>query len=298
MEILYLWEHQRCLYCDRSNRPQIETVTFKKGQRAEVFLHANQVVFFTEGTIRHVLGDCPAFENSEGQFIFLPFGGKLSLEAISDSSVMVFNLDKPVSLCEGYSLEKLYEQTMEGYPHKTRRYNAPVGCLYVNEPISHFLESVSMGLRDGIRCRYFVGLKIKELFLMLRAYYPKEQLRDFLNPILSADTAFSESVRANLDKYHTVKQLAASLNITPRAFTAKFKQIFGTTPYSWIKQEKVETVRQQLLAGSKSFKRIAAENGFNTVQQFTNFCKKELGANPSQLREEGVKYIFLEDKLE
>lgn len=289
MEVLNLQEHKKCLYYDHSERPQIETVTFKRGQCFEIFIHTNEVVFFMEGAIRYILDNYPPLENSAGQFIFLPCGGKLSFEALIDSTITVFRLNKPVDLCEGYHPQKLYVQTEGGCTRKSEQCYCPIESLYVNEQVSYFLEGVKRNLSGGLCCKYFFGLKIKELFLMLRAYYSKEELKNFLKPVLSVDTAFSEYIRVNRDKYTTVKQLAASLNVTPKAFATKFKYVFGSTPYSWIKREKVETIRQLLLAGDKSLKLIAAENGFNTVQQFTNFCKKELGASPTQLREDALK---------
>lgn len=289
MEVLYLHEHQKCFCYDHSERPQIETVAFKKGQCIEIYIHTNEVVFFMKGVIRYILDSYLPIESSAGQFIFLPCGGKLSIEAMVDSAVTVFRLNKPVDLCEGYPLEKLHVQLRGGCTNKAGKCHCPIGCLHINEPISYFLDGINRCLDEGLRCRYFYGLKIKELFLMLRAYYPKEELEDFLKPVLSGDTAFSEYIRANRDKYATVKQMAASLNLTPKVFAAKFKHVFGSTPYSWLKHEKVETIRRQLLVSSETFKWIAAENGFNTVQQFTNFCKKELGASPSQFRMEAIK---------
>lgn len=208
---------------------------------------------------------------------------------MADSTVTVFRLDKPLGLCPGYSPEKLYVYKQGGCACKEGRCRHPVGCLRVNEPVSSFLEGVNLCLAGGLCCQYFFGLKIEELLLTLRAYYPKEQLMEFLKPILSADTAFSEYVRANREKYPTVKQMAASLNMPTKRFAAKFNQVFAATPYSWLKREKVETIRRQLLTSGKAFKLIAAENNFNTVQQFTNFCKKELGASPSQLRAGCIK---------
>lgn len=281
MDVLHLHEHLNCFEYDRSPRPQIEILTFKQGQWREVFINANQIVFFMEGTIRQVLRGHPEYVNSAGQFIFLPCGVEISLVALCDSVVTVFRLDKIPGLCESFPLEGLHTQ---GYGDAIQGERPPVGCLHTNEAVACFLYSLNKFVSGGLRCRHFFNIKIREFFLILRVYYPREQLRDFFALILSADTAFSEYIRKNWDKYPTVRQLAASINMTPKQFSARFRKIFAETPYQWIKQSRARMIHRDLVAGQKSLKQIAAENGFTVIPQFTNFCKKELGASPSMIR--------------
>lgn len=282
MELLYKQEHLNCFYYDRSQKPQIEILTYKTGQQQEVSIHADEIVFFVQGTIRQVHRGYPAFENSAGDFIFLPCNSKISLSAISDSIVTVFRLDKQIKLCENYRLEDLFHskqavlQTKEQTPH--------IYALLMNERVSHFLTGVNECVSDGLRCRHFFELIIEEFFLMLRAYYTKEELGSFLRLVLSGDTAFLEHIRKNWKKYPTVKQMAASMNLSVVRFSAKFKKTLGQTAYQWLKQAKAQHIYQEINQGEKPLKRIAEENGFSTIAQFSNFCKKELDVTPSQIR--------------
>lgn len=286
MELLYTQEHLNCFNYDRSQKPQIEILTYKAGQQQEVLISTNEIVFFVKGTIRQVFRDYPMFENAVGEFIFLPGNLKISLSVVSDCIVTVFRLDKQIKLCENYPLENLYHS-----PHGVllMQEQAPHICgLSMNERVVHFLTGVNDCVSDGLGCRHFFELKIEEFFLMLRAYYTKEQLRVFLGLVLSEDTVFSEYVRKNWTKYPTVKRMASSMNLSVVYFSTKFKRIVGQTAYHWIKEAKVRYIHQEILLKVKPLKVIAEENGFSTIAQFSNFCKKELGAVPSQLRR-GVK---------
>lgn len=127
-------------------------------------------------------------------------------------------------------------------------------------------------------------MKIKEFFLLLRAYYPKEQIYDFLYPILSRDTAFSEYVRKNWSKYKTVKEIADTLHQTPKQFSKKFKEVFDKPPYKWIKERRATAIYHEICSDNIPLKQIAAKYGFSTIPQFTKFCKTELGRNPGELR--------------
>lgn len=255
MGLLYIQEHLDCLSYDHSQRPQIEILTFSIGQQAEVFIGTNEIVFFVKGSIRQVFRDYPEYENSAGEFIFLPCGGKISLLALSESIVTVFRMEKPLKLCEHYLLEQLY-------PLPVHTAQPSVASLRMNKRVRHFLQGVNSCVSDGLGCRHFYDLKVRELFLMLRAYYTKEQLRVFLGLILTMDTLFSECVRKNWDKYPTVRQMAAFMGLSQKHFSSKFKCIFGQTAYKWIKQSKAWSIHQEIVSTGKSLKHIAEENGF------------------------------------
>ena len=124
--------------------------------------------------------------------------------------------------------------------------------------------------------------------MLLRIYYPKEEIYDFLYLILSGDTAFSEYVRLYWHRFHNVAEIAESLNITARQFSSKFKAVFGLTPYKWMKRERAKMIKTQLLDANKTIKQVAFENGFCDLPQFTKFCKKEIWKTPTDIRAEGI----------
>ena len=288
MELLNIEEHLSCFNYDHSNRPQVEVVNCIKGGKAELQVNTNKIVFLLEGRVR-CISQYMECDLKEGEMLFVPMEYRhIDMLAGSDASIVIFRLYNPVKLCESYSASHLFKSD----ECNTLRHD-PAGeprVLDINPRIRYFINGVIDCVADGIKCRHFFDMKIREFFLLLRAYYPKRELRKFLEMILSGDTAFSESVKMNRDKYSTVIALAESMNLTARQFNRRFKEVFDRTPYNWMKESKLSTIYHEITATGKPIKQIAIESGFGSVAPFTRFCKKELGKTPIELRN-GVFYI-------
>lgn len=283
MEIINSYEHEGCCHFDKSDKPVIELVRIAKGSKRDLYINFNKVVFIMEGRLRFYFSDFPNIECMKGQILFLPSGSQYSFQATMPTVVMVFRILDSIHLCDNFSMEELYENkknSEDSHKPNTRSFSV----LDINTRIWHLLDGINDSLADGIRCRKYFDLKIREFFMLLRIYYPKEEIYDFLYLILSGDTAFSEYVRLYWHRFHNVAEIAESLNITARQFSSKFKAVFGLTPYKWMKEGRAKSIKQQLITTKKPIKQIAFENGFSDIPQFTKFCKKEIGKTPTEIR--------------
>ena len=297
MDLLYVNEHLNCLNYEK-NKPMIEPAKIVKGQKVECAATTNEVLFVTEGRMEYLFRDTPRRKLQKGQVIFIRSGCGYSYQALTDASIILFRISDPVTLCSNFTVEKLYRESIEcaknadgegigaavnGYEPVTRQY----GCLEVNARMWHFLDGMSDCIGDGLKCRCWFEMKVKEFFLLVRAYYPKEEVRDFLYPILSLDTAFSEHVRRHWRDFRTVSELAAFMHMTPKRFSSRFNAVFGTTPYRWMTEGRARIVHREITSTGKLFKQIAWENGFTSDSLFTRFCRTEFGKTPSELRGSG-----------
>lgn len=285
MELLYRKEHEECFHFDHSARPVIELVKITKGRADKLHIRTNEVVFFMEGRLRFSFHNYPGFESMKGQLLFLPGGVRFSYEASAATVILILRILEPIRLCDNFTVEKLYG--MERKNTKPDSYSPQTGgfsILPINTRMWYFLDGIIDCYNDGVRCKSYSELKIKEFFLLLRLYYPKEAIYDFLYMVLSGDMAFSEYVRQRWQKFRNVEEIAEAMHMTPRQFSYKFKSIFETTPYKWMKEGRSRIIREQLLNTNKPIKQISMENGFSTISQFTKFCRKELGDSPSKLK--------------
>ncbi|MCD8167343.1 MAG: helix-turn-helix domain-containing protein [Bacteroides sp.] len=155
--------------------------------------------------------------------------------------------------------------------------------------IGAFLDRLIDTLEHGIRCHNFFDMKIKEFFMMVRWYYSKEEIYDFLYFIISGDTAFSEYVRLRWIYYRNVLEFAESMHMTPKQFSKKFGEVFSTTPYKWMKEGKAKIVHKEITTTDESFKHIADKYGCHSVQQFNKFIKAAFGKTPGEIRKEARK---------
>ncbi|MDL2243282.1 helix-turn-helix domain-containing protein [Bacteroidales bacterium OttesenSCG-928-J19] len=284
MDLLYKNEHQECFNYDKRAKPQVEVANFAKGKKGNLTFFESEIVFFMEGRIKFVFNDFPGYEGQKGQFLFLPSGGKYSYQVISNTMVLIFRLSGQIRLCDMFNIEELYcaaEEVGEFQPRTQSRFSV----LDINPRMWHFLDGMKDYLSDGMRCRSFFDLKLKELFFILRMYYTKEELYGFFFLILSEDSAFSEYIRLRWQCFHTIQELADSMNLSHKQFCAKFVSVFGKHPQKWISEAKARIIHNEIISTTKQFKQIAAENGFVHETIFTRFCKRELGLTPTQIRE-------------
>jgi len=284
MELLNVTEHLKCFNHDHSKNPQIEVTNYAKGAKVELQIKTNEVVFLLKGHIKYAFRHYPECDLKEGEILFLPIGYWCDYFVESDATAVIFRLYAPVKLCESYFVERLFDPKEHGANEYGQTGKHKV--LNMNSRVWHFIHGVVGCIADGIKCKHYFDMKTKEFFLMLRSYYPKSELREFLSLILSRDTAFSEYVRSNRNRFPTVIALANSMHMTQRQFASRFKDVFGCTPYSWIKEGKTLTIHYQITATRKPVKQVAMECGFVSLAQFTRFCKKELGKTPMELRAE------------
>ena len=283
MELLYKNEHLACQHYCHSEKPDIEVVKILAGDKGNLLITENEIVCVVEGHIRYDFHDMATCEGLEGTILFRRARAEYAYEVLTDSMIVIFRINKPINLCNNYSIEKLYRMKEE-QPENITTAEKKLATLEMNERVWHFLQGVIGCITDGIKCNYWFELKIKELFTLLRGYYTKELLFDFFNSILSPDMAFSEYVHMNWLQFRSVNKLAASMNMTPKQFSARFISIFGQTPYRWILDNKAKIAYQEITSTKLPFKQIALDNGFNSDTQFTRFCKEKFGNTPTELR--------------
>lgn len=88
----------------------------------------------------------------------------------------------------------------------------------------------------------------------------------------------------NLAGALSVPAIAASCGVSERALYKGFKRFLGITPASYIKNQRLEKVRQSLLAAPAGAKitRIATDWGFLHLGRFAQDYQRRFGEKPSQ----------------
>jgi AraC-like DNA-binding protein/mannose-6-phosphate isomerase-like protein (cupin superfamily) len=284
MGILNIDEHLNCFHYDKTENPQIELVNLPKGFEKARKANNNEVIFFMSGKMKyHFLTFSDVFL-SKGQILFIPAGESFSYKTVSNVTLIIFRLHDHIQLCENFQIEKLYgiRQTEPGNDYEPR--TKSMNLLEIKPGVWHFLDSLANYLNDGVKCRCFFEIKVKEFFSLLRLYYPKEDIHDFFYLILSGDTAFSEYVRQRWMRFRNVKEMADSVYMTQKHFSEKFKNIFGMTPHKWMEEGRANMMLNELTSTNKSFKQIASEMGFSSEQQFSKFSRRVFGKTARELR--------------
>ena len=276
--------HKLCTNCRKTGKAVIEVVKMVKGKAGIIDLTYHKVLFILEGGIELFCKDEPKYQAAKGKMLFLVAGSQCSYKSLKKTTIVFFRIQAPINLCRDLSLEDLYvkEKRRRKKVYKPEHNN--FGELDMNAQIRQLVDNISQSLEHGLTCHYWLEIKVKEFFLLLRIYYSKESIYEFLYPILSNDIAFSEQIRLHWKKFQTAAELAAFLNLTIKKFTMQFTAVFGQTPYQWMLQERARIVLFEVKSTGKLFKEIAVENGFSSESSFTRFCRKEFNKTPTQIR--------------
>ncbi|MDQ1096898.1 MULTISPECIES: helix-turn-helix domain-containing protein [Chryseobacterium] len=156
----------------------------------------------------------------------------------------------------------------------------------ISEQMYRIINDIMRCRRDGIFKRMFLEAKVIELLML--------QLEQ-----ASGNEAFQSSVRRrDADKIHTVKEfilqnLDASYSLIDLAhmagtneFTLKkgFKELFGTTVFSFWNDAKMEQAKHMLTDQDLNVGEVSQLMGYKNQRHFSAAFKRKYGVAPSHLR--------------
>ncbi len=278
VELLYAHEHLSCFNYEKGSRPVFDKLKLNKDQSWKVFSEDNLIVFILEGKLNFSFGEYLERTISKEQMMILPAGSQMLSSAVEDSVFIVLRLLETKQLCDCYSLDMLLHE-------KDDSFIPELYYLDIKERLSSFLSFMSECVGDGLRCIFYLDLKVKELFYILRAYYTKEELLGFFYLLLSRNISFSDQVLKNHYKFKTVQELADALHYSLSGFQKRFKKVFGVSAYHWMKEERLKSIFHEINSSQKSFKEISDDHGFSSPSHFNDFCKANFGATPGKIRQ-------------
>jgi len=280
MKIYNIEEHLAC-YCydnGKLQKPLVDVWNTKRGEENEITSSVNKILFIIKGKMIFTMHNKKSVEVQKEQFIFLPAESKVQYRTPVNSKVLILRLTDSINLCHNYSIEQLYNE-MDNV-------EKPEGIVVMdtNPRLQYCVERLADILSDGMKCRDFFIAEITGILILMRAYYPKEELCRFFYPILSPDAAFSEYVRLHHLQYRNVKALAKSMNMSTQQFSRRFAKIFKQPPYEWIQKERARLIYSEICVSDKPFKEITNDFGFSLQENFIRFCRSAFGAIPSEIR--------------
>ena len=88
----------------------------------------------------------------------------------------------------------------------------------------------------------------------------------------------------NLDKKISFQQIVKSEDLSYTIFQKLFKQIYGDSPYSYLKKYKVNTAAFYIFSTNKKIIEIASETGYTNASKFSEAFKSVYGITPLQYR--------------
>ncbi|MDR0370859.1 MAG: AraC family transcriptional regulator [Prevotellaceae bacterium] len=297
IELLYTREHLSCPNYDTAEHPTIEEKYMKKGESYQMLPRVNKVAFVLEGMVDYSTGSIRASTARRGHIFFLASNHFFKLQAVEVTHLLVVRLYDKIRLCDCWSVEDLYEngENLESVEQSTVLLDEDADIepflLEMNTVMEKYLELLLMCNRVGLRCRFYNESKQKELMFILRAFYPKDQLRLFFAPVLTSDARFAQQVVTYSGRFSTLADIAFAMNYTVSGFEKKFRKIFGCSPYNWMLRQRAQEIWHSVKTEEVNLKEISKKFGFSSASSFNNFFVKHFGITPGEARQNRRNYL-------
>ncbi|WP_196895047.1 helix-turn-helix domain-containing protein [Aureivirga marina] len=144
---------------------------------------------------------------------------------------------------------------------------------------------MEMFSKDELQMEMLQMMLKRTLILCTRFYKEANQMEQVENSKLDIVREFNYLVESNYKKIHSVSEYAKMLHKSPKTLTNYFLKSGVKKPLQIIQERRVLEAKRLLSHTSMQIKEIAYEIGYNDVQSFSRFFKKQEGISPLQYKE-------------
>ena len=144
--------------------------------------------------------------------------------------------------------------------------------------------SIEMQSNDNLQIDMLQMMLKRYLILCTRLFKAQEHYPD---KKIESDIIreFNFLVEENFKTKHSVADYAALLNKSPKTLSNIFSKIGSKTPLQYIHERKMLEARRLLRYSELQIQEIAYEIGYEDIQTFSRFFKKQEGVSPSNFKE-------------
>lgn len=230
-------------------------------------------------------------------------------QLIIDGVTYTFNTNQIVFLTEFHNVETKWIDEL-----KLLRFNRAFFCIFDHDQDvgckgllffgSSTVPSVDIPEKEVRRLKLFWetftmemeakdDLQIQMLQMMLKRYlilctrYYRDQNAEEKTDRSQYDIIreFNFLVETHFREKHTVAEYAELLNRSPKTLSNIFSKIGSKTPLQYINDRKMLEARRLLKYTDKSVKAIAYGLGYEDIQTFSRFFKKQEGVAPTEFKD-------------
>ena len=93
-----------------------------------------------------------------------------------------------------------------------------------------------------------------------------------------------DEIASELDKDHSVTSMSARAAMSERTFARRFRAETGTTPHTWLTEQRVHYARSLLEASDEPVEIVARRSGFGTAAMLRHHFNRVVGTSPAAYR--------------
>ncbi|MDH6356724.1 AraC family transcriptional regulator [Parabacteroides sp. PF5-9] len=237
----------------------------------------NTMYFLVKGEVKVNSEEYPDTIFHEGQFILQPVGSQVEFKVLEQCECIIFLFERIQNVCND-RFTKSTNMVSGGHLR-------PI-VLDCCTPMRSFLENMKQFLDNDLRCSMFLQAKQTELLYLLNCYYPIKDLAAFLSTIFRYNKSFQYFIMQNYQKVKDVEAFAQLGGYSVPTFRRLFKETFDEPAYQWMLKRKCEDIQNDLLTTEMSISDISIKFGFESLSNFSHFCRANFGQSPRAIRTE------------
>ncbi|WP_293669511.1 AraC family transcriptional regulator [uncultured Parabacteroides sp.] len=237
----------------------------------------NTIYFLISGRVQVNSEEHPGTVFHDGQFIMQPIGSRVEFRILEQTECILYLFETPKSICtERYNrgLELAKESPME-----------PI-VMEMCFPLRLFINGLKMYLNNDLLCAELLKAKQTELYFLLNCYYTIKEIAAFYAPIYRYSKTFRYFVMQNYLKAKDVESFAQLGGYSTPTFRRLFKDTFGEPAYQWMVKKKCQDIQSDLITTDISISEICYKYGFESLSNFSHFCRANFGKSPRAIRNE------------
>ena len=235
---------------------------------------------------------------------FLSDGNKLTIDGIPHT----FNGNQIISLSQHHHVQydEINAMTMLRFNSEfycVLNHDSEVGCkgilyytpakipvLLIEGPELTVMNNawdvthMELELKDSLQLE-MLQMQLKRILILCTRMYKKQGTMAFIDDNQhDLVREFNFLVEKNFREHHSVSHYAGVLHKSPKTITNTFKKIGEKSPLQAIHDRIALESKRLLHYTKKDISKIAYELGFENVQGFSRFFKKQIGISPTDFR--------------
>lgn len=235
----------------------------------------NTLYFLLKGSVLINSEEHPNTVFKDGQFILQPIGSKVEFSILEPTECILYFFERPSNVCnDRYNKGATIAESS----------HLDTIIMDMCPPMRYFIEGVRMYLNDNLLCTGFLHAKRTELAYLLNCYYTLNDLSAFYSPIYRYSKSFRYFIMQNYMKVKDVEAFAQLGGYSTPTFRRMFKETFGEPAYQWMLKKKCEDIQTDLTSTDLSISEISYKYGFESLSNFSHFCRANFGQSPRSIR--------------
>jgi AraC-like DNA-binding protein len=211
----------------------------------------------------------------EGDCIIQPAGSTVEFRIHTPVESITYMFDRLQNVCD---------LRFNGHMDYAATESSSSTVMHICDPLRIFLVGIKGALNDGMVCAEYMRSKQTELFCLLNCYYTLKELSAFYAPVYSNSLSFRYFVMSHYHLARDVGSFARLGGYSISTFRRLFRETFDEPVYQWMMKQKCRGIYEDITTTSTSITAISAKYGFESLANFSHFCRTNFGKSPRGLR--------------